>query len=285
MSIEAEASRNDYIIFDLIRLRRLCPGSLGVCHRVFPLPTMSNPPNFYEVTSAENFKELLSNDLQRVSLINFWASLAEPCETMNEVVLELAKKYPQVLVLQVEAEAQQDIAESFEVEAVPAFFILRGHTLLKRINGADAPALTEALAKHSKPAQPVSAPPSGTTAHQPAPLAAEDDKKEETPAELEQRLRGLMSQSKSVLFMKGSPDAPRCGFSKRIVALLREKQVEFTHFDILQDDSVRQGLKTLNNWPTFPQFIVDGELVGGLDVVTELADSGELEEMLKAKSG
>jgi glutaredoxin-related protein len=63
----------------------------------------------------------------------------------------------------------------------------------------------------------------------------------ETEEELNERLRGLMKQSKVVLFMKGEPDAPRCGFSKRTVALLRAKEIAFTHFDILTDESVRQG--------------------------------------------
>lgn len=83
------------------------------------------PSNFHEISSPEQFQEILSADLGRVSLLNFWAPWAEPCTQMNEVVLELAKKYPQLLVLQVEAESQADISESFEIEAVPSFIILR----------------------------------------------------------------------------------------------------------------------------------------------------------------
>lgn len=90
---------------------------------------------------------------------------------------------------------------------------------------------------------------------------------------LEERLRALVSSSKSMLFMKGVPDAPRCGFSRRAVALLREHGVPFESFDILTDNSVREGLKKVFNWPTFPQLYVDGNLVGGLDVLTEMAVS------------
>jgi len=85
----------------------------------------SSSTNFHEVTSPDHFKTLLSEDLNRVSLLNFWAPWAAPCAQMNEVVLELAKKYPDLLVLQIEAEGQADIAESFDVEAVPSFVILR----------------------------------------------------------------------------------------------------------------------------------------------------------------
>lgn len=89
-----------------------------------------------------------------------------------------------------------------------------------------------------------------------------------------------MTKDKVVLFMKGSPDAPRCGFSRRMVNLLAEQEASYSHFDILSDDSVRQGLKTLNNWPTFPQLIVNGEFVGGLDIVQEMVENGEFKELL-----
>ncbi|KAK0193282.1 glutaredoxin [Armillaria mellea] len=191
---------------------------------------------------------------------------------MNEVVLELSKKYPAVLFLQVEAESQQDIAESFDVDAVPSFVILRGHTLLDRISGANAQALTAAIARHA--ASP-SINPLSKTDLPPAKAADIVSEKKETGEELEKRMRGLMTQSKVVLFMKGSPDAPRCGFSRRITGLLKDQSVEFTHFDILSDEDVRQGLKKLNDWPTFPQLIINGEFVGGLDIVQEMIDNGE----------
>lgn len=89
-----------------------------------------------------------------------------------------------------------------------------------------------------------------------------------------------MQQDKVVLFMKGDPDQPRCGFSRRIVALLRDQNVTFAHFDILTDESVRSGLKVLNNWPTFPQLTINGEFVGGLDIVQEMVENGEFKELL-----
>lgn len=90
-----------------------------------------------------------------------------------------------------------------------------------------------------------------------------------------------MEKSKVVLFMKGNPEQPRCGFSQKTVALLKQEKVPFSTFDILQDEAVRQGLKKLNDWPTFPQIIVNGELIGGLDILRELIETGEFKEMLK----
>lgn len=105
--------------------------------------------------------------------------------------------------------------------------------------------------------------------------------KAESAEDLSRRCRDLMSQAPVVLFMKGAPDAPRCGFSRKIVALLRDQGVPFAHFDILSDEAVRQQLKVVNDWPTFPQLIVNGEFVGGLDIVQEMVENGELKEMLQ----
>ncbi|KIM39191.1 hypothetical protein M413DRAFT_447153 [Hebeloma cylindrosporum] len=239
--------------------------------------------NFIEVVSPTHFQEILSQDLNRVSVINFWAPWAEPCKQMNEVAKELSNKYKAALFVQVEAETQADIAESFEIEAVPSFVILRGHTLLDRISGADAAALTQSVAKFAT--TPVYSPLSRTD-NEPAkaptvvPSNMMDDTKRESTEELNTRLKALMNQSRVVLFMKGSPSEPRCGFSRKISGLLKENGVEFKHFDILTDESVRQGLKVLNDWPTFPQLIVNGELVGGLDIVQEMVENGEFKELL-----
>lgn len=97
---------------------------------------------------------------------------------------------------------------------------------------------------------------------------------------LEDRLKNLISSSPTILFMKGTPDAPRCGFSSKVVNALREEGVNFGSFDILTDDEVRQGLKTFSNWPTFPQLYHKGELIGGCDIVLELHSSGELKSTL-----
>lgn len=78
-----------------------------------------------------------------------------------------------------------------------------------------------------------------------------------------------------MLFMKGSPDTPKCGFSRSIVELLRKGGVTFSSFDILTDEEVRAGLKTFSDWPTYPQLYVKGTLVGGLDILREMANSEE----------
>jgi len=251
------------------------------------MSTVSSSSNYHKVKSVEEFKSLMEADLERISVLSFWEAWAAPCEQMNKVVEELAKKYDRIQVLSIEVESLEDVAESFDVESVPTIVLLKGHTLLTRISGGDATALTAAVEKHSRKAPealtktdlPPQAPPKeindSATKGTPAPQPAAE--KQESEEELTARCKKLMDQSKVVLFMKVEPDAPRCGFSRQTVAILREQNVEFTHFDILKDDAVRQGMKKVNDWPTFPQLIVNGEFLGGLDVLKESIENGEFE--------
>ena len=84
-----------------------------------------------------------------------------------------------------------------------------------------------------------------------------------------------------ILFMKGSPEAPACGFSARTVAALQSLDAPFAAVDILPDPRIRQELSAISEWPTIPQLFKGGELIGGCDIVTEMYESGELEETLR----
>ena len=97
---------------------------------------------------------------------------------------------------------------------------------------------------------------------------------------LNDKLIRLTTKDPVVLFMKGHPGEPRCGFSRKIVELLKRNNVNYGYFDILSDEEVRQGLKEYSNWPTYPQLYSKGKLVGGLDVVLALEEEGELSDAL-----
>lgn len=117
----------------------------------------------------------------------------------------------------------------------------QGHTLLSRIEGADSARLSADIATHARTTPQAL---SRTDRAPAAPSAYDTDMGDdavETPEQLEERLKKLMAQERVMLFMKGSPDVPRCGFSRQTVALLREQGVEFGHFDILSDETVRSG--------------------------------------------
>jgi monothiol glutaredoxin len=95
-------------------------------------------------------------------------------------------------------------------------------------------------------------------------------------------IKQQVTGNKVVLYMKGSPDFPQCGFSARAVQVLRACGVDEIHsVDVLQDPDIRQGIKDYANWPTIPQLYVNGEFVGGSDIITEMYQSGELQKLLK----
>jgi monothiol glutaredoxin len=93
-------------------------------------------------------------------------------------------------------------------------------------------------------------------------------------------IAGAIAEHKVILFMKGTPDAPACGFSARTVAALQALETPFAAVDVLPDPRIRAELSAISNWPTIPQLFANGELVGGCDIVTEMYESGELAEAL-----
>jgi monothiol glutaredoxin len=101
--------------------------------------------------------------------------------------------------------------------------------------------------------------------------------------ETQTRLRQLVDDNDVLLFMKGTPLFPQCGFSNRAVSILNHLGVAFESVDVLQDQAVRQGIKAFSDWPTIPQLYVKGEFVGGSDIMMEMYESGELAQLLDDK--
>lgn len=97
------------------------------------------------------------------------------------------------------------------------------------------------------------------------------------------RIAGIVNGSNVVLFMKGTPYFPQCGFSSKAVAILEHLDVEFASVDVLQDPEVRGGIKTYSDWPTIPQLYVKGEFIGGSDIMMEMFEAGELAQLMAEK--
>jgi monothiol glutaredoxin len=97
------------------------------------------------------------------------------------------------------------------------------------------------------------------------------------------RIQQLVDSNAVLLFMKGSPLFPQCGFSSRAIAILNHLGVEFESVDVLQDQGIRQGIKAFSDWPTIPQLYVKGEFVGGSDIMMEMYESGELTQLMADK--
>ena len=97
---------------------------------------------------------------------------------------------------------------------------------------------------------------------------------------VKEQLESMIADNNILLFMKGDPHQPQCGFSAKVVNVLKEYEIEFSYMDILQDPDIRATLPSVSDWPTFPQLFVKGELIGGCDIITEMHSAGELKEVL-----
>jgi len=95
------------------------------------------------------------------------------------------------------------------------------------------------------------------------------------------QIKDLVSKNPVMLFMKGNPQQPQCGFSARVIQILDFLKIKYESFDVLSDEAVRQGIKEYGNWPTIPQLYVNQELLGGCDIIQEQFQSGDLEKLLE----
>lgn len=97
---------------------------------------------------------------------------------------------------------------------------------------------------------------------------------------IKEQIQKDISENKIIIYMKGTPDMPQCGFSKAVVDVFKELGAEFQTRDVLSNPQLRQGIKAFSNWPTIPQVYINGELVGGCDITLEMYKSGELKKMI-----
>lgn len=259
-----------------------------------------------EITSEADFTSHLSSlSPSALVVLYFHTPWAAPCTQMRNILSALASQYPAaapptISFVSINAEELPDISEEYDVSAVPFVVCLRSGQILESISGSDAIKVRDAIERHAGSTSSVPAdgvqkahiPPAlsamprqdGPTTATQAPVTAAggpaNDAANATPVSsgpvltpeqskeaLFARLEQLVKAAPVMLFMKGTPSSPQCGFSRQLVAILRERSIKYGFFNILADEDVRQGLKEYAEWPTFPQLWVSGELVGGLDIV------------------
>ena len=102
--------------------------------------------------------------------------------------------------------------------------------------------------------------------------------------DINKKIKTIIDSNSIVLFMKGTPEAPQCGFSMAVSNILKHLNVKFEGINVLESDEIRQGIKNYTDWPTIPQLYIKSEFVGGCDIVKEMFEKGELKELLKNKS-
>tara|TARA_B100000945_G_scaffold313445_1_gene309546 strand:- start:111 stop:434 length:324 start_codon:yes stop_codon:yes gene_type:complete len=98
------------------------------------------------------------------------------------------------------------------------------------------------------------------------------------------KIKNIIASNNIVLFMKGTPDAPQCGFSMTVSNILKHLNVKFHGINVLENNEIRQGIKDYTDWPTIPQLYIKGEFVGGCDIIKEMFEKGELKKLLENKS-
>jgi len=101
--------------------------------------------------------------------------------------------------------------------------------------------------------------------------------------EIKEKIKNLINDNQVCLFMKGTPDAPQCGFSMAVSNVLKHLNVDFKGINVLEDENLRQGIKDFSDWPTIPQLYVKQEFIGGCDIVKEMFETGELKKILIEK--
>ena len=102
--------------------------------------------------------------------------------------------------------------------------------------------------------------------------------------EINEKIKKIINENEVCLFMKGTPDAPQCGFSMAVSNVLKHLDVNFKGINVLEDENLRQGIKEYSDWPTIPQLYIKNEFIGGCDIVKEMFEKGELEKKLKEKN-
>lgn len=229
-----------------------------------------------EITSVESWENHVSSlPPSTLLIVSFHAPWAAPCKQMATVLSTLASEYPvseppSTSWVSINAEELPDISEAYNVTAVPYLVLIRNGKVLETVSGSSAVKVRDAIESHanktgtSATATPDTGAAAAVTSNGGEIETEDPEKKKE---ELFKRLGDLVKAAPVMLFMKGTPSEPKCGFSRQMVGILRENAVKYGFFNILADDEVRQGLKEFADWPTYPQLWVDGELVGGLDIV------------------
>ncbi|XP_034100425.1 glutaredoxin 3 [Drosophila albomicans] len=210
------------------------------------------------IENAEGYEKYISSDKTTVAL--FAATWAEQCAQVKDVLKELSNILGDKLqFITLDAEKFPDISIRHQIEAVPTVIFFNKGSAVDRVDGVDIAAISSKSKKLAENASSAAA----------------------TGQTLEDRLKSLINKAPLMIFMKGDRNAPRCGFSKQLIAIVNDTKLPYETFDILSDEEVRQGLKTYSDWPTYPQVYVKGELIGGLDIIKELLANNELESSLK----
>uniref|UniRef100_A0A0G4HW89 Thioredoxin domain-containing protein n=1 Tax=Chromera velia CCMP2878 TaxID=1169474 RepID=A0A0G4HW89_9ALVE len=232
-----------------------------------------------EVSTVADFSSKVLGSAEKLAVTVFFAGWHPPAKQMANMVGPLSKDFAKTCeFFLVDADKSADLMKSNKVQSIPTVLITKSGAVLAKIEGANPPALVQQLKQFSSQLEAGMLKVDSNVAAAGGPAAATAASAPEESQQ--QRLERLTKAASVMVFMKGSKQQPFCKFSRALMGILNEYKVDFDTFDVLMDESVRAGMKTFSNWPTFPQLYVNGEFVGGVDIVTEMHQDGSLKELM-----
>lgn len=225
------------------------------------MPTFDVQP----IANQKDFDEFLRSPstLEKLFLVHIELEQTPVCKTINEALLAISRDEQfrqQVQVCRLNADHFGDLLTRENVTAAPTVLFYYQTRIIDRVVGFNQSDLIQKLKNHT-----------GKLGQLPKQLPT----KSELDISTENKIQRLLQSSPIILFMKGTPTDPQCGFSRQACHLLDEHRIAFDHFDVLSDSSLREQLKKHSNWNTYPQLYVNGELIGGLDIMKQMIENEE----------
>jgi len=190
-------------------------------------------------------------------VVHFSADWCDPSKHLNKIFEDYVAKFPKVSFATLDAEKVEEVTTSLDIETVPHIVFFRNGNFVSAVQGAKLDEINKSIQSHY--------------------FSADSD------MPIQDRLRAMVNSCSVFVFLTGTPTAPQCGFTGRICEILNRTGVPYNYFDIMTDNEILKGVKVFGEWPTFPQLYVNGELVGGCDIVAEMDEEGTLLDVLQGK--
>jgi Grx4 family monothiol glutaredoxin len=230
-------------------------------------------PDVYQIATQKDFDEYIKSSaiINKLLLVHVELEQIPVCKTVNEALLAISRDgefNQQLTICRLNADHFTDFLTLQNVTAAPTVLFYHQAKLIDRVDGFNQ---TDLLRKIKIHIDKISS------------IPTKIETKSDTDINVEKQIKELLRSSPIILFMKGTPADPQCGFSRQACHLLDEHQIKYNTFDVLSDQNVREQLKKYSNWNTYPQLYVEGELIGGLDIMKQMIENGEFQFKVQQK--
>ncbi|CAF1601360.1 unnamed protein product [Rotaria magnacalcarata] len=227
----------------------------------------------YEIVTEKLFDEYINSPLviNKLLLVHIELEQISVCKIVNEGLLAISRDpefMQQLAICRLNADHFYDLLNAQHVSAAPTILFYHRTRIIDRIDGFNQSELLKKIKSNINKLGVV----------QTTQINTDSDSQ---IISAETRIKQLLESSPTILFMKGTPASPQCGFSRQACHLLDEHKIKYDYFDVLADQHVREQLKKYSNWNTYPQLYVGGELIGGLDIMKQMIENGDFELKLR----